>query len=363
MPPEFPVEPKPAPTLFSWRDHRPLIQPPDVPAWAEILGLGDARLVGLDLPINGPPEVYRRAVHQIRHDPLSLGGIVTTHKINTLNAARDLFDELTPDADLCGEVSCIYKHGGRLTRHATDPACSGPALQAFIPPGPWAASGADVLCLGAGLWRWRSRSTSPLAPRPADRPRRLIVVNRSRPRLDSLRALVETRLRLPASPSNTSRPAIGRQRPPDGRSARRIAGHQRDGMGKDIPGSPLTDAGVFPRGGFAWDLNYRGELDFLRQARAQAATRGLHVEDGWLSSCWVGRPSSARSSTCRSRRRSSTAWPPPQKPYASHAWGCSPTGYGFTSCSIRENRCISCHPCPLAFDFPPAGHPAQPGRS
>ena len=40
------------------------------------------------------------------------------------------------------------------------------------------------------------------------------------------------------------------------------------GLGKDRPGSPLTDAARFPRDGIAWDFNYRGDLEFLRQARA-----------------------------------------------------------------------------------------------
>jgi shikimate 5-dehydrogenase len=54
------------------------------------------------------------------------------------------------------------------------------------------------------------------------------------------------------------------------------------GMGKDIPGSPITDQGVFPLHGVAWEFNYRGELDFLRQAQRQAQDRSLTVEDGWL---------------------------------------------------------------------------------
>ena len=53
------------------------------------------------------------------------------------------------------------------------------------------------------------------------------------------------------------------------------------GLGKDAPGSPLTDAAVFPDRAIAWDLNYRGDLLFLDQARAQAAARQLQVEDGW----------------------------------------------------------------------------------
>ncbi|MBV9231137.1 MAG: hypothetical protein JOZ18_17640 [Chloroflexi bacterium] len=53
------------------------------------------------------------------------------------------------------------------------------------------------------------------------------------------------------------------------------------GMGKDRPGSPISDEGVFPMHGIAWELNYRGELNFLRQARAQAQQRDLKVHDGW----------------------------------------------------------------------------------
>jgi shikimate 5-dehydrogenase len=35
------------------------------------------------------------------------------------------------------------------------------------------------------------------------------------------------------------------------------------GLGKDAPGSPLTDAARFPADAVAWDLNYRGDLVFL----------------------------------------------------------------------------------------------------
>ena len=53
-------------------------------------------------------------------------------------------------------------------------------------------------------------------------------------------------------------------------------------MGKDRPGSPLSGRRALPRRRIAWELNYRGELDFLHQARAQATDRELVVEDGWL---------------------------------------------------------------------------------
>lgn len=54
------------------------------------------------------------------------------------------------------------------------------------------------------------------------------------------------------------------------------------GMGKDTPGSPVTDTGIFPQYGIAWEFNYRGELDFMNQALDQVDTRNLRVEDGWV---------------------------------------------------------------------------------
>ena len=54
------------------------------------------------------------------------------------------------------------------------------------------------------------------------------------------------------------------------------------GLGKDAPGSPITDQALFPEGGIAWEFNYRGDLLFLAQARSQVGGRGLIIEDGWV---------------------------------------------------------------------------------
>jgi shikimate 5-dehydrogenase len=52
------------------------------PRWAEHLGLRGAVIRGIDCKWHDRPEVYRRAVEFIKHDPLSLGALVTTHKID-----------------------------------------------------------------------------------------------------------------------------------------------------------------------------------------------------------------------------------------------------------------------------------------
>lgn len=50
------------------------------------------------------------------------------------------------------------------------------------------------------------------------------------------------------------------------------------GLGKDRPGSPLSDRAQFPINSLVWELNYRGELDFMKQQEEKK----LHVEDGWI---------------------------------------------------------------------------------
>jgi shikimate 5-dehydrogenase len=54
------------------------------------------------------------------------------------------------------------------------------------------------------------------------------------------------------------------------------------GMGKDTPGSPISDQARFPKDGFVWDFNYRGDLVFLQQAGRQKDEQKLNTEDGWI---------------------------------------------------------------------------------
>ncbi|TJV07726.1 MAG: shikimate dehydrogenase, partial [Mesorhizobium sp.] len=78
----------------------------------------------------------------------SLGALVTTHKIDLFNAARDLFDVIDPHARLMHETSCLSKRGGKLVCHAKDPISSGFAIDGFILAGYFADTGAEVLSMG-----------------------------------------------------------------------------------------------------------------------------------------------------------------------------------------------------------------------
>lgn len=251
------------------------------PRWAKALSLGDVELVGIDLAVHAPDEHYRTVVEFLKNDALSLGALVTTHKIDLFRAAHALFDEIDPLAELMAEVSCLSKRGDVFRAHAKDPISSGHALDAFLPPGYFSSNPTDVVVFGAGgsaiAIDWYLSRPS----RGDDRPARVVVTNRSAGRLETLAAVhaaanTDTALETVHSPTPQHNDAVLSTA-----SARTVV-INATGLGKDAPGSPLSDDVVFPEGAVVWDLNYRGELVFLDQARAAQTERSLQIEDGWI---------------------------------------------------------------------------------
>ncbi len=251
------------------------------PRWRDLLGLGgDVELAGWDFPIHAPAEQYREAVRQLKDDPDKLGALVTTHKLDLFQASRDLFDDADHYARLCNEVSCLAKRDGRLLGWAKDPISAGHSLEDILGSGYFARTGGHVLCFGAGGSGVAITLHLMSRPQPGDRPARIIVTNRSAGRLATLGALhgqidsdVAVEYVQSADPRDNDRLV---DRMPPGSLVINATG-----MGKDTPGSPVTDDSRFPEQGIAWELNYRGELPFLYQAWSQRQTRGVRVEDGW----------------------------------------------------------------------------------
>jgi shikimate dehydrogenase len=251
------------------------------PRWMAELGRAEVVLQGVDLRLHDDPAVYRAVIEGIKGDPLALGGLVTTHKVDLFAAASDLFDHLDPFATALGEVSSISKTARGLEGHAKDPITAGQTLDAILGKDYFGRSGGEILCFGAG-GSAASIAAHFSGKRGADRPARFVLVNRSQPRLDHVRrAIAGLTERDPLSIESICNEDPGRN---DELLASIPAGSvvvNATGMGKDRPGSPISDRAVFPERAIAWDLNYRGELGFLRQARAQPAERRIRVEDGW----------------------------------------------------------------------------------
>ena len=159
------------------------------PAWAEHLGL-DAAITGIDLPLDDAPENYRAVVEFLKNDPLSLGSLVTTHKLNLYKAASDLFDRVGSDTEILEEVSSISKRGPELWGHAMDPITCGLSLEALVDDGYWARTGGELLLLGAG---GSSLALTLYLHRRAlagqDVPSKVVVTNRRPGRLEEMQAV------------------------------------------------------------------------------------------------------------------------------------------------------------------------------
>jgi shikimate 5-dehydrogenase len=248
------------------------------PSWAAHLGLGDCPIRGIDCKLHDEPDVYRNVVRFLKYDEFSLGALVTTHKIDLLAACRDLFDELGPYARQLGEVSCISKRDGALRGHAKDPITAGLSYDAIL-AGVNGQPDADVCVLGAG--GSSLALTIHLQNLPAERrPAKIYVTNRSPKRLEEMTKIhAEMTCPVPVEyclcPHPEQNDEVVHRLKPGSMVV------NATGLGKDAPGSPLTDAARFPQDGIAWEFNYRGDLVFLEQAQAQRESRNLTIEDGW----------------------------------------------------------------------------------
>lgn len=251
------------------------------PEWARHLGLGDCAIEGIDFALHDLAQKYREAVAFIKREPLARGALVTTHKLDLLKACRDQFDQLDEHALLTGEVSCLSKRDGRLIGHAKDMLTAGRALEAFLPEQHWIKTGADAFVLGAGGSAIAITLYLMNLEHGPNRPSRIIVTNRTPERLTEMQAIHQRAgCDIPIE-YHTVASAVQS----DTLLSRLPAGSlviNATGLGKDAPGSPLSDAAQFPERALVWDFNYRGDLRFLTQARARSSSRQLVIEDGWI---------------------------------------------------------------------------------
>ncbi len=245
------------------------------PKWSEILGL-NAVLIGYDAPLHAPASVYQEIVEHIKRDLLAKGALVTTHKLDLLSVTKNYFDSLDSYAELTSEVSSISKRDNKLIGHAKDPISSGLALQAFVPRNYW-KNNAQVLCFGAG---GAAVAISLYFINQTSHPKKFIATDISEERLRHIKYLHQE-----LKPdiqfeyilnSDTSKNDVLMSRLSEGSLVINATG-----MGKDRPGSPISDNATFPKNGLVWELNYRGELDFLKQAKKQSSNL-QHIEDGWI---------------------------------------------------------------------------------
>jgi shikimate dehydrogenase len=260
-----------------------------LPLWAKALEI-EIDLIGVDLPLNADPAQYRKVVLDLKNDAKALGSVVTTHKLNIFEHASDLFDEFDTLADLTKEICMIRKNGSHLAGLAMPDCLSNTlSLKSMLGTNYWRTHSSDVLCFGAGgvaraialSLLCDFASETPLAVKHPSRPQRLLLVDIEPKQLQSIKDLLDP-LR-----DNMDIQYICQSKAEnnDKLLAQLTVGSlviNATGMGKDRPGSPLTDQALFPTDSVIWDLNYRGERQFLQQAKSQELEKSLHIHDGWL---------------------------------------------------------------------------------
>ena len=250
------------------------------PDWARALGVQGAELRGVNLPIDGTLDAHRKAVLRLKKDPEVQGALVTSHKLAIVRAAGDLIDRRTPASEFTGEISALYKRGDELWGHAVDPENYGLAITQVLSNDWWAKhEGAGILSLGGG--GATAALIVYLLKQAIDRPAFLQIVEKRSDNLHHCKSITD-RIGSGAVKLeffHTSDPlvcdSLVAQLPPNSLVI------NATGMGKDLPGSPVTDNVYFPDHTVVWDLNYRGTREFLVRGELQQVTRPIHVVDGW----------------------------------------------------------------------------------
>ena len=251
------------------------------PLWIRELELPRTRIEGYDVEPGGCAGCFREIVQHIKENEKAVGALVTTHKIDVVRSAWDIFDYFDEYAEVLREVSCISKRNGTLRGHAKDPITAGRALESFLPRRYWENNRpAQVFIIGAG---GAGIALSIYLMRNAHKrnvPSRIIISDTQRSRLEhcwSVHGVLgrSTEVAYVQAGVDTTNIEVLKRLPAGSLVV------NATGMGKDRPGSPLPEEAMFPENGYVWDFNYRGSLEFLHQAETQKDQRSLSVEDGW----------------------------------------------------------------------------------
>jgi len=249
------------------------------PIWAEVFGIQETRMHGVDLPPGVEGAKVRETILELRDNPDVLGALVTTHKLAVWEEASDLFAEVDEHAKRLQEISCISKdRNGKLVGHAKDPITSGKAMGFILEENHWQTHPqAEALVLGCG-GAGTAIIEQLLSGEDGKTPEKIIGLEHNEGRLEKLRndfSHAENLILEASDSSGRTAEAIMEKLPPMSLIV------NATGMGKDLPGSPIPNSPNFPDHAIVWELNYRGSLEFYRHAQDQQKKRKMRVHDGW----------------------------------------------------------------------------------
>ena len=236
-------------------------------AWQPILGVA-CEIRGVDMALDAEDEIYLRFLGDLLTDNSTVGAVITSHKGGVFRAGRTMFAGLDPLALACEEVNAIRRTPDGLRGWARDPISVGRVADQI-----WPESEGEVVCLGAGGTA-RALAQHVFATRE---PVRFVCA-------DPTSASVERLAQIAGHPVD-GHVGLG---PWDDLVEAAPPGSlivNATGMGKDRPGSPITGRARFPPRSVVWELNYRGNLQFLDRALTRAKDSEIQVHDGWQLFC------------------------------------------------------------------------------
>jgi shikimate 5-dehydrogenase len=247
------------------------------PAWMKAIDWS-ATLIGVDIPLNSDCVRYSKFLDRMRNDPHCAGAQVTSHKVRVFECLADDLDNVDNDARSLGEVGAISVSGGTLTGFSPDMMALSRELTHFLIPDGLRRYPREVVILGGGgagraVALTSARFGGDIVPK--------ITITESDSEIE---ADLKTRLLASLTSAGRARLEIRPGAENDEIVSNAPAGSlivNATGRGKDTVGSPVSAKAVFPVQSIACDLNYRGDLHFLRQALAQRHSSGVRAVDGW----------------------------------------------------------------------------------
>ncbi len=243
-------------------------------SWIKIIGV-EANLVGVDLRLNSSRDDYRNVISNIKTKSNILGALVTSHKANIYDNSLDYFDTVSPSSNYLKEVGVIYKVDKKLACDATDPDAQTKVLRKIIPARHWEETGGYALIMGAG---GAGLALVYTLVNQDDKPVKIIITEVNAKRVVQVSKILKDHIatgQVEVEKVSGQSDKILSNIPPSSLIV------NASGLGKDLPGSPISNNAEIPLNSIIWEFNYRGDLEFLKIAQRQRDCKNLIIENGW----------------------------------------------------------------------------------
>jgi shikimate 5-dehydrogenase len=248
--------------------------------WARCLG-SQLRLELHDMKPGSDAIEYVDFVDNMRsRHPYVLGALITSHKAAVFDFAKHSFDQVTDLSLRLGEIGMVYWRNGHMVGDANDALSTRQvALRILTNSHSWECGSHRAVILGGGGAGVALANT--LVSEARLQCNEIIISEVNHDRVEAIRKLIsrwESNIPITVCEVSDNSDDIVQRAGPGCLVA------NATGLGKDRPGSPITESVQLPTGCIVWEFNYRfipqPMPNFLEIANRQAFPRDLVVEDG-----------------------------------------------------------------------------------